>query len=521
MNKLSPSDLKSKLREYLEQCLYEDEGQRATPRLPLHPLCAGGPIKRKHEPSELEMFIDEVKAGLHQADYSFFITYVDRFIEQSGLEVENGSTEYYLIARGVYEMMFDLLNIKLCRAQIDIRGEREYLAKLPELPPTRVSPTELVEPVPTTANSSVKLSPILESVVEKYISDKMDTDWSQASVKDIPPQLSRFVELVGFGVRIDELSRDHMRRYRQCIEHLPSSRHRQKYSGKSDEELMGMTIPVEHQFSPKSLETRFTAVRSLLNWCEAEGLLVNATPLKSILKVSKQKAKVKTVPRRAFTIDELKALFENDDYRKGKFQCAAKFWAPIIALFSGARLEEICQLHLDDIRNIDGFTCFDINAEDDKDVKTDAGKRIVPVHPFLAEIGLLDRVDYLRANGEKHLFHRSTLSQAGGKLSTSISKSFTYFRRKWGVGGETDETSEVVFHSFRHNVITWGKLNRVDRRLVKEVVGHEEGEFSDVTGGYEGSEPVKVRFDEFIKKIDFDKVLDLDHLKGSMWITKK
>jgi len=42
-----------------------------------------------------------------------------------------------------------------------------------------------------------------------------------------------------------------------------------------------------------------------------------------------------------------------------------------------------------------------------------------------------------------------------------------------------------------------------------------------VTGGYEGSDPVKAKFEEFICQIDFDKVLDLDHLKGSVWITKR
>jgi integrase len=532
MNTIPPAELKAKLRAFLEDCLYEDEGKRAVPpledRTPFTPPIPNA-FPKDHEPSRLEMLIDEVQAGLVQADYTFFGSYIDRFMEQCGIEVASDSTDFFRIARGVYEMLFDLLSVQHCRATGDVLGEREYMAKLPSHPKpvmqlavSQSRPTPMPQPAPIAPQlAALKPMPILESAVEKYIQVKMDEGWSTASLKDIPPQLSRFVEIVGFGIRVDELTRDHIRRYCQCMEHLPNSRHRAKYSRKTDAELMSMDIPIEHQLNAKSLTTRYNTIRSLFKFCEEEGWLINSNPLRSVLKVNKKKTMAKANKRRAFTLEELQALFVNDDYRRGKFTCAAKFWVPIIALFSGARLEEICQLYVDDIREIDGIMCFDINAEDDKDIKTEAGKRIVPIHPFLIEIGLLDRVAHLRANGEQHLFHRSTLSQADGKLSTNISKAFTYFRRKHGVGGETDETSEVVFHSFRHSVITLGKHKRVDRRLVKEVVGHEEDEFDDVTGGYEGSDPLKAKFEEFISQIDFDKVLDLGHLKGSMWVTKR
>jgi len=527
MSSIPPAELKAKLRAFLKECLYEDEGKRAVPpledRTPFSPPIPNA-FPKDHEPSRLALLIEEVQAGLVQADYTFFGSYIDRFVEHCGSMVAPDSTDFFRIARGVYEMLFDLLSVQHCRATGDVLGERKYLSNLPPLPqPVMQSGTPQYQPTPIQqpASSHLTPSPTLEVVVEKYIEDKTSSEWSKASIKDIPPQLHRFIEYVGSGIRIDELTRDHMRQYRDTITRLPNGNHIAKYKGKTRDELLAMDIPAAHRLKSKSLETNYTNVKSFLNWCRDEEYIKQASPLKSVLKLGKSGAKAITPKRRAFTLEELQALFVNADYRKGKFTCAAKFWVPIIALFSGARLEEICQLYVDDIREIDGIMCFDINAEDDKDIKTEAGKRIVPIHPFLIEIGLLDRVAHLRANGEQHLFHRSTLSQAGGKLSTNISKAFTYFRRKYGVGGETDETSEVVFHSFRHSVITLGKHKRVDRRLVKEVVGHEEDEFDDVTGGYEGSDPVKAKFEEFICQIDFNKVLDLGHLKGSKWVTKR
>ena len=78
-------------------------------------------------------------------------------------------------------------------------------------------------------------------------------------------------------------------------------------------------------------------------------------------------------------------------------------WIPLIALFSGARLEEIGQLLCTDVRieeGIDYFNLLDLPNEDEHDedgghvkkLKTlDAGRR-VPIHPELVAMGFLDYV---------------------------------------------------------------------------------------------------------------------------------
>ena len=56
---------------------------------------------------------------------------------------------------------------------------------------------------------------------------------------------------------------------------------------------------------------------------------------------------------------------------------------PLIGLYSGLRMGEICGLQLEDIKKIDEVWCFDVNEEQDKRLKTVNSKRIVPVHPHL------------------------------------------------------------------------------------------------------------------------------------------
>ncbi len=76
------------------------------------------------------------------------------------------------------------------------------------------------------------------------------------------------------------------------------------------------------------------------------------------------------------------------------------------------RLGECCQLRTDDVTEIEGIPVILINdtAEADGDeadrkrVKTEAGKRFVPVHPELQRIGFLKFVRSMRARREKRLF---------------------------------------------------------------------------------------------------------------------
>ena len=65
------------------------------------------------------------------------------------------------------------------------------------------------------------------------------------------------------------------------------------------------------------------------------------------------------------------------------FNVSHKFWLPLLALFTGARMEEMCQLRANQVIQVDGVWCLKI-AQDypDQSVKT-AEDRIVPLHPFL------------------------------------------------------------------------------------------------------------------------------------------
>ena len=80
-------------------------------------------------------------------------------------------------------------------------------------------------------------------------------------------------------------------------------------------------------------------------------------------------------------IDALKELFETpiwtgcqSEHRRSKpgthIIRDENFWLPLIAVFSGMRQEEICQLRLEDVRQAEGIWVFDLREGDGRQLKT-------------------------------------------------------------------------------------------------------------------------------------------------------
>jgi integrase len=165
-----------------------------------------------------------------------------------------------------------------------------------------------------------------------------------------------------------------------------------------------------------------------------------------------------------------------------------RFWVPIIALLHGLRMGEACQLHWDDIADLDGVTVILIrksnedkdDSEDDieKRVKTAAGERFVPLHPEMNKLGFPEYVSLMRKSGKKRLFPELTAAKATGYLSDNFSKWFANFLEKAGAKRE-----RTTFHSFRHNYRDALREADISGERVRALGGWAGKETSDDYGG--------------------------------------
>ena len=179
-----------------------------------------------------------------------------------------------------------------------------------------------------------------------------------------------------------------------------------------------------------------------------------------------------------------------------------RFWLPVMSLFSGARLNELCGLNVTDFDVESGVSFFHIRSDTElKSVKTEAGIRRVPVHSELERIGLLSRVTSLRSSGESRLF--PTLKpNSKGYLSGEPTK---FFGRLIDQAVSTDPA--IVFHSLRHTFITALRGARVPKDVRMALVGHEDGDTHDDYG----EQPMEV-MNEHLQSVAF-RGLDLSGLR--------
>jgi len=120
------------------------------------------------------------------------------------------------------------------------------------------------------------------------------------------------------------------------------------------------------------------------------------------------------------------------------------FWAPLIALHSGLRSEEVLQLAMDDIQVVDGVLCFVIQQRPGQTLKSEAARRKVPVHKNLIELGFLHLVALRKREGDARLFPWLERSASKMTFTESFSKRFTKYRKDHGV-----YEKGLDFHAFR------------------------------------------------------------------------
>lgn len=183
--------------------------------------------------------------------------------------------------------------------------------------------------------------------------------------------------------------------------------------------------------------------------------------------------------REDWTPSELAKLFADplfteyrlpDDSRAGG---AAAYFVPLLALYTGARISELAQLHTDDIEedpDDEGRPVLRMRADRAKGqrLKTTESKRRIPMHSELVRLGLVDYWRMVKAAGPGPLFPAikrrkdgDELNGAGGKLS----EWFGDYKTAKGF----DKTK--VFHSLRHTMQTRLVLADVDSSIADALSG--------------------------------------------------
>ncbi|MBL4711635.1 MAG: hypothetical protein JKX75_03905 [Gammaproteobacteria bacterium] len=231
--------------------------------------------------------------------------------------------------------------------------------------------------------------------------------------------------------------------------------------------------------SDKSRAEYLGQLRGLLEFSYANGFI--ASEMARHIEIPNTKLS-KAIDRLPFTTNDLQMIFPGSDYgidfgiHKSGVDRAAKFWFPLLAVFSGARLEELGQLNATDIKTCPEtgivYAAFENEgfAADGhkKHTKNLNSVRPVPIHSTLVEIGFLNYVKERQADTKNGLLFKLTRDKQG-RLAKRVANWFArveqrktgnptlgYIERR-GVESKGQNRSRErwskSFHSFRHTVI--------------------------------------------------------------------
>ena len=300
---------------------------------------------------------------------------------------------------------------------------------------------------------------LLSEVFEKYLEDRPP---SAGVLIEWRSNVARFIKLVG-DKPITAITRADMRDYRDALAKLPGK------NGKGT-------------LAPGTIRKSIGSIGAILRWAEANGyadMVPNwSNPTSSIRVSSKLSDKVNRV---AFDGADLKLLFgspiwagcRSEGRRKEPGNMVIKdhhFWLPLLALYMGARMEELGQSLIEDVKQDRGVDFLDINGDGpNKSLKTQSSWRKVPIHSALIQLGFLDYVGRLRASGETQLFPKLKQNKSG-KYTAGYSKTFSRYKNAMGI---TDPNK--VYHSFRHAFKEACRRAGVAEEVHDALTGHSGG----------------------------------------------
>ncbi len=175
--------------------------------------------------------------------------------------------------------------------------------------------------------------------------------------------------------------------------------------------------------------------------------------------------------RVAFNADDLARIFNSAIYVDNYLpQCGgrgAAYWLPLLALFTGARIEELAQLLVKDVHYIGELGHY-LNITDEAEhakLKNSASRRRVPVHPLLVACGFIDYVQSVKPS--KFLFPHLKPNPRG-KMGGYFSNFFSiYLRQRIRI---TDKRK--VFHSFRHTFKDTCRKVGIEEAVHDALTGH-------------------------------------------------
>lgn len=443
-------------------------------------------------------FRQQLSADYHQA-IGEIDEKIEALLQAHGLNASDKSSKEYLNLRN---SLLELKQQGFQRRRALLKGEIESSWNLlntveSEVPESGIiqsaaepSSQHAPQPEPPSASTPAESLP---SVLQNFIRMRKlgNDEFSPKRISTYESVVATLTEVCGTK-SMESYTKADARQFLDTLTRLPSNRHkRPQYREQTIAEILKMS-DVE-PMSATTVNNQLSVITALFNWALQQGYV--SSNIFTGMKL-KQKRLARD-ERDAFSDEELKKIFnlkrlEQESLKKDK---PAFYWVPLLGLYTGARLNELCQLHLTDVAQEGDIWYLDINDDtEDKRLKNLSSKRVIPLHPHLIQLGFIEFVQ--RQKQQKLLRVFSHLNPQRDGYTKNVSR---FFNVRWLplVGVKTKKNN---FHSLRHTFTTKLKQALVPEQIASSFTGHSE---QSITYSRYGKEMSLKTLHEAISQVKF------------------
>jgi integrase len=368
-------------------------------------------------------------------------------------------------------LLFELQDLTVSARGL-VEADREVAARggsRPELPGVDGSVGRVAE---VAAVGASELTYTLAQAVADYSRSKVSRGkWSPRTAKETGTRLADFVASIGEEREVSSITNDDCRAW------------------------------VESKTgAPRTVRQHAQTIAALFAWLLDAGK-VDKNVARNLAPNEPPKHAAGT--KRAYVRADLPLLF-GEYHARYRERNPMFFWAPILALYSGARSSELCQLLVGDVirkRGIDALS-LRITIDGAQRLKSPSAAREIPLHAHMRELGFFEYVRKRKAEDGAMgwLFPERTppdhTKGAGKRLSDHWSET-----RTKKISGLTPHTD---FHSFRRLLTQELMEAGQEAYLIDQLTGHADQSMS--TGVY-GSRVTLEKFVELVELLNFREEL--------------
>lgn len=335
---------------------------------------------------------------------------------------------------------------------------------------------------------------LLSESIEKFLeSEKSSRDWSDKTYEAVKAKLVLALRVLG-DKDLKQYTREDFENFRNTLLKLPSNMNKMKeLKSKSIKEIIALKLP---PLGKSTINEYLLWTSALFEWSILRGYVVNN--LAKSLKVNiTKKSREDRLP---FNSEDITLVYET--IKATKKSNPERYFITLIALYNGFRLNEIAQLHTEDIREVKGIWCFDINdnlnanGEKAKRVKNNPSKRIVPIHPKLIELGLITYYQQVVKEKHERIFYQ--LKEERDGYGRTISRFFSNLKKSF-----IKDNDRKSFHSTRHTFIQKIKNLSIDEHKRKAINGRGDDDIDYSTYG-EDFEPQDLLIE--LEKVSYSEI---------------